>query len=252
MFFIIGAVPVWARNFDDVVLQIPEKIQRAIFSNEGYYALATSASPVLLSLNTSPEFSQNCSTLLQKKPSTILELVIVIPYSAKRPLHLIDIYNTLSATRNLAGRRYFSHSRKKEVPLFKTAFRIASPNKTTILDDPPLQTVLPMREDIYLIVDDANFGDCYYKCSFAASTHGINYTLTNIKPLTFYLFTVTKQENLTIALYIEPLSEGMLVYGVMGVTLEGIAARRINAASAARKRFDVVKSWLVDGITGVY
>lgn len=243
--------PLYARSIDALFPGLSGEIKKSAGSDEGYYNTLGEEpeSGFALTLRPIPSVEKEIAApIIEKKTTNIIEMLALIPLPKNKKPDRLTIYNALNRISDLAGREYFSHSRQKETPLFKTSERIESPVKTKRLPDPPPQTVMPESENIYLLVDDVNFGLCYYLSRFFHTKNGVFYTLSNFKTITYLFFSVVKENNLCINFYFEIVDEGLLIYAVLGVRMEKIAASSVDIPSASRKRLDVLKEWLIDGI----
>jgi hypothetical protein len=57
-----------------------------------------------------------------------------------------------------------------------------------------------------------------------------------------------KEEKFAAVLYMEPLIEGMLLYGMAGADASDFVSNRIDIPSAIRKRLAVFTGWIRDGL----
>jgi hypothetical protein len=185
--------------------------------------------------------------VLDRGPSVLVESIQLIPYSGS-PTGLLQVYNALGKVRDLSGRVYHSFTKDKYVPLFEDAARIESVQKRTALPDPQDRPALPASETIYLRLKDANFGTCYYRADITANPQGLLYSLSNAKSLTYGLIPVIRENKFIAQLYIEPISEGLLIYSIAGADVSDFVASMIDIPSAIQKRLEVIIGWLVDGI----
>jgi hypothetical protein len=246
-----GAPRAAARGFDEVFPTLDARIRKAAWSAEGFYRSAErgGAQDMRPSIaSPSAAAAKEADVILERDPAALLETLALIPLEKTKRLSQIDVYNALGKTRALAGRRYYSHRRKKLTPLFEKLSRVADAESSKKIPDPPPADTLPAHEVIYFMVDDVNFGTSYYQSEFSPDRFGINYKLMNIKKLSFYIFTVVKARQLEISFYIERVDEGILLYAFMGITMEEAAASRVDLSSAAKKRLDLIKGWIIDGI----
>lgn len=235
-----------ARSVDALFPGMNAAFRAALTSGNGwFYVIKKSEAPA--ALNASEAFRARVQKLTRNTPQTLLEMAQLV--SAPRDTNRAGIYNAAQRIRALAGRNYFSHTRQREVPLFKSAYRIMSKNDSTKVDDPPRRAAIPLSETFYIVVDDINFGDSYYQVDISGTDAGIIFSLTNTRALSVLLFTIIKSENLTMLFYIEPLDEGVLIYSLLGMNAETFASSKVDMPSAAKKRFDVIKDWLIEGIT---
>lgn len=245
-----GRAAVFARGFDEVFPVIKKEYKETVFTDEGSYAhtmLEDGARDYTPAFIPPKPAADGVNKVLEYNPQMVMEFLAVIPLEKRRtPL---DVYNALGMTRALAGREYYSFTRKKKVPLFKTVSRMESKNSAKRAADPPTQKSIPNFEDIYFMVDDVNFGTCYYYSRFINAEPGIMYAIQNSRTISAYFIPVIKAESLNILFYIEPVKEGLLIYAFMGIRLQDLAASHVDIPSAARKRLDVLKGWLIDGVT---
>jgi hypothetical protein len=241
-----------ARGFDDVFPRLDSSIKQQALSQTGYYFYSKmeQTGTYHFSIDAGSIPDTIISEIIKNHPETLIEMLIVIDAPDNKKLTLLDIYNALGKTSALAGRNYYSHVRKKYTPLFKKVSRVENEKNQRKINDPIQKNIIPAQEDIFFAVDDVNFGECFYKSTFSATLNGITYKLTNIKNISLFVLTVIKAHSLNINFYIEPVNEGVLIYALMGISMERIAASKVDVPSAARKRFDIVKQWLIDGITG--
>jgi hypothetical protein len=182
-----------------------------------------------------------------KNLSFIVESMRVVP----KRTNLLSVYNALGKIRGLKGKTYHSATRDKVVALFEDATRIESPKKTTAINDPPPSSYVPALQTIYIRLKDNNFGNCFYTLSFETTQRGILCAMTNFKTISYGIFPVMKEERFIALLYIEPSSEGLVVYSVTGAEVSDFMAKQINMTSALRKRLDVIIDWMIDGIEGI-
>jgi hypothetical protein len=252
---------IFAKNFDDIFPDAGTTMREAAFSEEGYYntlarqsdnSYAWTIHPVedLVNDAAKDEVKYSGKNIAGKLPSYILETLMVLPHKNGERRTLLDIYNALGRTRALEGRMYHSFSRGKIVPLFTKVSRIDDLKTKRAIDDPPQAQSIPQNEKILFRVQDINFGACYYRSELDSRASSISYTLSNIENISFLIFSVIKKENLNIHFSIEALDEGILIYALTGIEVESFAGSHVDVPSAAKKRFDVIKGWIVDGING--
>ena len=189
-------------------------------------------------------------TIMKENLSYLAESILILPYSGKT-LDKLDAYNALGKIRDLKGRLYHSHTRDADVPLFEDATRIESARKNNPVPDPAFSKELPSSEIIYIRLKDINFGNCFYRGEVSVSPFGVTYSLKNFKAITYLLFTVMKEEKFSAILYMEPITEGMLIYSVAGADASDFIAKRVDIPSAISKRLAVFIGWISDGLKGL-
>jgi hypothetical protein len=177
-----------------------------------------------------------------------VESISIIPAEPGK-ITLLDIYNALGNIRDLKGRLYNSYSKSQSVPLFEDATRIRSEKQNTPIPDPPPVNNVPLRDTVYIRLKDVNFGNSFYRADLLLVQNGLCYILTNFKSLNYLFIPVIKEGNFTAMLYLEPIKEGVLIYGIVGADISDFFASRIHINSAIAKRLEVITSWAVDGIS---
>jgi hypothetical protein len=185
--------------------------------------------------------------IAEKNPDAIIEMLLFLPYKVNKTT-VTDIYNAIINVRDLEGRKYFSDTRKKMVPLFDYVIRIDNMKNKKEIGDPPYIKIYPEHEDIYIKTRDPNFGNCYYHIAIDTNSNSITCMLNNADSFDIFFIPVLKAENLEIRFYVEPLGDGIIMYAVTGVQIGKIIAKHISVSSAFEKRFNVIKDWLIDGI----
>jgi len=186
--------------------------------------------------------------IAHNKPSYIIESLLIIP--VQRETTLLDVYNVLGMVRNLQGKEYFSATREKYTALFEEASRLESENRLRRINDPPPAKKMVLPETIFILLKDANFGNCYYQAEINTLSSGLVYSFSNFKNINYFLFPVIKKQNLIIRLYLEPVDEGILVYGITGIKAAESASGRVDIPSAIRKRLDVIYDWIAGNLRG--
>jgi hypothetical protein len=170
----------------------------------------------------------------------------MFPYLDNKPVELLAVYNAMGKVKNLSGRTYHSATRDKVIPLFENATRVESPRKTTPLPDPPDAASVPSADTMYIRLKDSNFGNSYYLGEIVTIGGGLLYTLTNFRNLTVGPISIIRENNFIAQFYIEPLSDGLLVYAAASAGVSDFIASRIHIPSAIQKRLDVIMGWFTD------
>ena len=242
------------RSFVEIFPALAPAIREAAFEDGGYFvSYKGSVSDIIGSAQSKIE-PHIINAVLNKNPVYLVESILVIPGEANE-YSLLDVYNALGKVRALKGRMYHSHTRKEDVPLFEEVTRIESDKKNVPIDDPPPASRIPSSETVYMRLKDANFGNSFYRGDLTLERRGLRYSLTNFKSLTYYIFPAIKEEKFTAQLYIEPVSEGILIYALAGADASDLASSnfvssKVSIASAISKRLAVILDWITDGITG--
>jgi hypothetical protein len=185
--------------------------------------------------------------IANSNPSFVFESLYIIQV-ADGSKDLLHVYRALSKVKKLQGRMYRSSTRGAYIPLFEEATRLENENSTKSKADPETLTTLPANEELFIRVKDANFGNCFYKANINIKERGLFYSLSNNKTITYMLVPVIKKNKLIINLYIEPVSEGFLVYAVAGIDVSNFVINNIDIPSAIQKRLNVIYGWIIEGL----
>jgi len=239
-----------SRSFGEIFPGLSSAIRETSFSSEGYFKSYSRAPFSTIAGSSSGGIETRIiATVLNKNPNFLVESILIVPCEPGE-YSLLDVYNALGKIRGLKGRLYNSHTRGEAVPLFEDVTRIESARRNVPVDDPAPASRIPASETIYMRLKDANFGNSFYRGDMALEPRGLRYTLSNNKNLTYFLVPVIREERFTAQLYIEPISEGILIYGLAGADVSDFISSRIDMASAISKRLAVIIGWLAEGITG--
>ena len=234
------------RSFEDLFPGFTESQKNEIFSPEGIIRSIRSNEPLLFI----PAVGSGVDlygAVTRSNPSFLAESLLVIPYPG-RALGKLDIYNALGKIGDLKGRLYHSHTRGAEVPLFEEATRVDGGRRNTPISDPPPAATFPASETVFIRLKDVNFGNTFYRGDMSISPHGITYSLTNTRNISYLFFTVMREGRFTAVLYMEPLREGVLVYSMAGAEASDFVSNRVDIPSAISKRLEVFIGWVGDGL----
>jgi len=252
----------FAVDFDGIFPGLEPDIREKVFSAGGYYHLAGTDRRQAgdkdgrgISVRPPEYAAAGAAEIISLNPDYIIESLMVLPVKGAS---LLDIYNALGRTRDLQGREYHSHTREKYVPLFEKVTRVKNKDSRTAIPDPDFPAALPQSEDIYFLVKDINFGSCCYKSEFRAGAGAgvpggayIDYRISNVKTVSFYIIPVIRERKMNIYFHIEPVDEGLALYSLGGITMEPVVSHYVDVPSAVKKRFDVIQGWIIDGLKGV-
>ena len=235
------------RSFNELFGGLGEKRKNEVFSEAGYLDSYWKERGEFFAFVPSPGSEIDLlGPVMEKNPTLLAEAMIVLPYSGKI-WDKLDVYNALGKIRNLKDLQYHSFTRNEFVSLFEDATRLESAKKTTAIPDPGMARSVPSSETVYMRLKDNNFGNCYYRGVLTNSRYGLTYSVVNFKNISYMLFNITKEENLKLLLYTEPIEEGMLIYSVAGAVPTDFASSRINP-SAIEKRLGVFMEWIIKGL----
>ena len=234
------------RSFADLFPGIGEEHKEAIFSEEGLIRVLRRGERLEF-VPASGAGIDLYREVTRREHNFLSEILVVVPHTTKT-LDKLAAYNALGRIRDLSGRLYHSHTRQAMIPLFEDVTRIESDRRTVAIPDPQPSEILPSSETVFIRLRDANFGNTFYRGEFSVNSYGIMYRLTNFRAIRFLLIPVLREENLSATLYMEPLTEGMLIYVVAGADVSNFVANRIDIPSAIAKRGAVFLEWVSDGL----
>jgi len=234
------------RSFSELFPSLGESRKKEAFSEDGTIR-STKKNEALEFLPAPGSGIDLYGTVMKTNPTYLAESLLVIPYQGK-VLSRLDAYNALGKISGLKGRLYRSHTRNAEVPLFQEAARLENEKSNRAVPDPLPARELPGSETLFIRLKDVNFGNSYYRTDMSVTQFGLTYKITNTKNLTYLLFTVLREEKFCSILYIEPLTEGMLIYSMAGAGASDFIAGRIDIPSAISKRLLVFLSWIKDNL----
>jgi uncharacterized protein YqgC (DUF456 family) len=67
--------------------------------------------------------------------------------------------------------------------------------------------------------------------------------------MTYFLVPVIKEGKFVTQFYIEPITEGILIYALAGADVSDFISSKIDMKSAISKRLAVIIGWIAEGIT---
>ena len=187
------------------------------------------------------------SVVMEKKPTHFIEALLVIPYEGEM-LDLLDAYNAVGRIEDMKNHSYLSRNREMKIFVFEESTRIESARKNKPIPDPPPSMTIPASEEIFLYLKDRYFGNIYARGDLSTNRYGLTLKLTNFRTIRYFLFPVMRAEKLCAILYLEPLEEGMLVYGMAAVDIPDFIASRINISSSVERRLNVFIDWIKKGL----
>jgi hypothetical protein len=185
------------------------------------------------------------SSVMSKKPSHIIEAMVVVPYN-ERELDILDIYNALGRIGNIQD--YPVSINDRNYIVLEETTRLENARSRKSIPDPPPAKMLPYAETMYLRFKDAYYGNLYIRGDVSMSMYGITYNMTNFTDIRYFLIPIIRAERLSIIIYLEPVKEGVLVYNVSGLYLPDFIADRVNLTPSINRRITVLLSWIVDSL----
>ena len=232
------------RSFKDIFSGLSQGQKSIVMSSRGLrYSFEKDGSPMLMP---NPDSGINLlSTVMAKKPSHIIEALIVVPYN-RRELDFLDIYNALRKIKNIQN--HTLSIRGNDVKLFMDTTRLESAQRRRPIADPPPADKLPLSETMYLRFVDQYMGDLYLRGDVSMGLYGITYSLSNFRDVSYSIFRIMKAESFSAIIYLEPVKEGILVYSMSGIYIPGFIAHRVNLTPNMNNRITVLVNWITEGL----
>jgi hypothetical protein len=232
------------RSFDDVFPGLSQGQRRIVMGSRGLrHSFEKDGSPALLP---HPDSGIDLiSRVMSKKPSHIIEALILVPYN-KRELDFLDIYNALRKIKNIQD--HTISIRGKDTKIFMDTTRLESAQRRRPVPDPPPADTLPYSETMYLRFVDQHMGDLYLRGDISISLYGITYSLSNFRDVSYSIFRIMKAESFSAIIYLEPVKEGIFVYSMSGFYIPGFIARRVNLTPNMNNRITVLVNWITEGL----
>jgi len=232
------------RSFDELFPNLTRSQRAAVMSSTGLrYAFERVGEPQLL-----PDKNAGIdliSKVMAKNPSHIIEALVLVPYN-ERELDMLDVYNALGQIQNIKNHSVSLNGR--EVNIFVETTRLESARNRRVIDDPSPATYLPYAETMFLRFRDAYFGNLFIRGDVSVSMYGITYDMTNFTDVRYALIPLMKAERFAAIIYLEPVTEGIIVYTMSGFYIPGLIANSANLTLNINRRITVLLNWIKDGL----
>ena len=235
------------RSVYDLFPGLDENQMRTVFSSRGLRNTFLHHQPPVI-VPASDAQIDLLRLAMQKTPKQLVEALVVVPYAGKA-LTMLDAYNAIGRVRKISD--YTILQRGSYIQLFEESTRLNDGNVSSPIPDPPPATVIPLSESIYMCLKDTYFGNTYFRGDLSVSDYGITYNLTNYLAIWYLIFPVMRAEKFATILYVEPLKEGTLIYGVVGLDIPEFLIERIHLGPNINRRLNIFINWLRDGFRAV-
>jgi hypothetical protein len=234
------------RSFNEIFPNIGQDIRSAAFKDSGYYRINQKVNGIAIlgSGQNSAIDPQIINRVLNQSPGYLVESVLVIPLR-QGTVNLINVYNALG---NIRGLNEMPGTGNQALPVFRNATRIAGEKQTKAIPDPDPANILPWTETFFIKLKDMNLGNTYFRAEMTLFQNGLRYTMSNFRNISFLFIPVIRRENFIAQLYIEPITEGVLMYSIAGADIPDFLTSKININSAITKRLSVFILWAAGGI----
>jgi len=234
------------RTFDEIFPGFDKNLKNEAFSQEGYKRSFEKheSQSVVPGKGSGIDLFRVVS---EKNPSHFIEALMVVPYKGA-PLGIHDAYNAVGRIGEIKNYSYFSHGRNMDIHIFEESTRIEGAKNNKPIPDPPPSGTFPASEEMFLHLRDRYFGNIYVRGNLSANQYGLTFNATNFKTIRYFVFPIMRAEKFSAMLYLEPLEEGMLVYGMAAVDIPAFIASRINIASSVEIRLNTFIDWFREGL----
>ena len=242
---LIFEVPVFEiRSFDTIFPNFSRRLRTMAMDDEGLRRFFMKDEPAILVPH--PDVGIDLlGRVMQKNPSHFIEALIVVPYN-ERELDLLDIYNALGRIEKIKD--YPATLNGNDFYAFTESTRIESDRNRRAIADPLPAATLTFSETMYLRLKEASFGNLFIRGDVSISMYGITYSMTNFTDVRYFLVPIMRAERFTSIIYIEPVTEGVLIYSMTGFYLPGFLADRINLTPSINRRMKIFINWITDGL----
>jgi hypothetical protein len=241
---IIQADPL--RSFDDIFPTLGRNQKMSALSERGFRrSFGKNEFPRIVP---APESGIDLySIAMEKEPSHFVEALLIVPHNGTQ-LNRLDAYNALGRIGDIKNHTYYNSSRSMNINIFEESTRLEVNRLNNTIPDPPPARYVPASESVYIRLKDRYFGNIDVRGDLTSNPYGITYNLTNFRAIRFLLFTVMRAEKLCAVIYLEPIAEGMLVYGMAAIDIPDFVASRVNVSREIDRRLTIFINWLNEGL----
>jgi len=184
-------------------------------------------------------------SVMRKNPSHLIEALAIVPYNG-RELDLLDIYNALGRIEKIKDQSVTLNGNPFYV--FTESTRIESTRNRRAISDPMPAVMLPFSETMYLRLKENTLGNLFIRGDISISMYGITYSMTNFTDIRYFLIPIMRTERFITIIYLEPVTEGILIYSITGFYLPGFIADRVNLNPNINRRIRIFINWITDGL----
>ncbi|MCL2007176.1 MAG: hypothetical protein FWG77_03735 [Treponema sp.] len=241
---IVDAPSFEMRTFNDLFPHFPGVWLPLVYSENGLrHSFSVNEYPVLYP---NPDLDINLiERVMEADPSHLIEALLVIPYT-DREYDLLDIFNALGRIENIKD--YPANFNNNEIFIFSDSHRIDNPQNRIAIPDPPPSTWLPASQTMYLRLREIYIGNLFLRGDITVNVHSITYSMTNFIDVRYFFIPIVRTERFAALIYIEPVTEGLLIYSVAGFYLPSFFADRMNLTPNINRRIEVFIRWITDGL----
>lgn len=144
----------------------------------------------------------------------------------------------------MEGMKYYSHTNKKVMTLYKECYRIESATgKTKLPDD------LEGSADgkvYYCMQNDESFGKTNYRLEYKQTENEVSASFTNVSPLWVGIIKGIDTENMNISLVVTDCGEELLVYMLVQSRFPALAILEKTMNDSFGSRLDAIYKWFIN------
>ena len=233
------------RSLDAVFPNLSRSEKRTVMDDYGLrYSFDRKGAPSIMPASNSGISLYN--SVMQRNPSHVVEALVVVPYN-ERELDLLDVYNALGRVTHIKD-QILVYASGRTLAVFKDTTRLDNAQSRRAIPDPAPTNRLPYSETMYVRFTDNYIGNLFLRGDITQSLYGLTYNLTNFRDVNFSIFRIMKSERISIILYLEPVTEGILIYSMAGFFLPDFIMSRLNLTVNINNRITVLLNWIVEGL----
>lgn len=159
----------------------------------------------------------------------------------------LSIYNTLLSIKTMKGIEYYSESRKKMRTLFTESHGIVSMDDPNPIPDPVLETI-PFNLSRYILQTDKTFGENIYEVTYNSDGYTTWVNMINMTKMNYLFITMLKPEKMSINLFVIPVKDGLLFYGVCAVETLPLLGLEKSKKESFYNRIKAMYNWFANQI----
>lgn len=163
----------------------------------------------------------------------------------------LALYNAVNAVASMQGLEYYSVSRQHLEPLILASWRVSPQNKNQKLPD-PVFTTIPAFQKATVFQKDNKLGEGLNEVTWKALPSGaLVMTFRNLGSLNYGILPLVDPGNLQMLFVVIPLSDQVLVYGVMETKTAQLFGLERSKDESFRNRMRALAGWLGQRIAAV-
>jgi hypothetical protein len=184
----------------------------------------------------------------EARPTVVVELLALARRTGRRLEGAADrlaIANVLRSVSRLEGLQYYSASHGRMRLLYKTSYRIVSPENRHRLED-PLVTAPPAHEEVWVYQEDTTFGGNVYAVSYDIAERSVRMKVVNQTTMRYFVLPMVQPGGMVLSFLIVPDGEDLVFYAVAAARVNGPWARAGAIQESFTNRVDAMYRWFGD------